>query len=215
MPISLQNKLNELALSSDNFYKMALIYLRILAKMPAIPLGETGIGKTALIELLSKIMNYQFIKLDVHAGLPKEMIIRTVNYVNSIACKENKILLFFDEINTNSNINGLLKEIVVDHMLEGVRISPHIVVLATCNPYKMKKDPSDTLTTGLRNRHRKQEHLVYRVLPMSESMLYFIWNYDSLNIKDEIFYIKKIISSNGIFNSQEINNCILEQVFLS
>lgn len=37
--------------------------------MPAIPLGETGIGKTALIELLSMMMNYKYFKLDVHAGI--------------------------------------------------------------------------------------------------------------------------------------------------
>lgn len=42
---------------------MALIYLRIACKMPAIPMGETGIGKTALIELLSNIMSYHYLKL--------------------------------------------------------------------------------------------------------------------------------------------------------
>lgn len=51
---------------------MALIYLRIITKMPSIPMGESGIGKTALIELLSQIMNYHYIKLDVHAGITKE-----------------------------------------------------------------------------------------------------------------------------------------------
>jgi len=35
---------------------MALIYLRIKARIPAILMGETGIGKTALIDLLSVIM---------------------------------------------------------------------------------------------------------------------------------------------------------------
>ena len=37
--------------------------------MPAIPMGETGIGKTALIELLAKFMSYSYVKLDVHAGV--------------------------------------------------------------------------------------------------------------------------------------------------
>jgi len=79
MPHSLQNKLKEIAIYSDNFYKMALIYLRIASKMPAIPMGETGIGKTALIDLLSKIMGYQYIKLDVHAGIQKEQILEKVD----------------------------------------------------------------------------------------------------------------------------------------
>ena len=53
---------------------MALIYLRITTKLPSIPMGESGIGKTALIELLSRIMSYAYIKLDVHAGVSKELI---------------------------------------------------------------------------------------------------------------------------------------------
>jgi E3 ubiquitin-protein ligase RNF213 len=78
MPFQLQQRLSEIAIYSDNFYKMALIFLRISSKMPAIPMGETGIGKTALIELLSLMMGYQYLKLDVHAGVSKEEIIRIV-----------------------------------------------------------------------------------------------------------------------------------------
>lgn len=29
------------------------------------------------------------------------------------------VVLFFDEINTNENVEGLLKEIVIDRMLDG------------------------------------------------------------------------------------------------
>lgn len=54
---------------------MALIYLRVASKMPAIPMGETGIGKTVLIDLLSTLMGYQYIKLDVHSGVKKQEII--------------------------------------------------------------------------------------------------------------------------------------------
>ncbi len=50
---------------------------------------------------------------------------------------------------------------------------------------------------------------------MPESFFYFIWNYDKLNVKDEIFYIKKIIDCEEIFSQQEINYLIGESVFLS
>jgi hypothetical protein len=50
------NKLTEIALSEDNFFKIALIYLRMRSQIPVILMGETGIGKTALLELLSYIM---------------------------------------------------------------------------------------------------------------------------------------------------------------
>ena len=41
-------------------------------------MGETGIGKTALVKLLSSIMDYQFITLDVHAGITKEQILEKI-----------------------------------------------------------------------------------------------------------------------------------------
>jgi MoxR-like ATPase len=57
---------------------MALLFMRFEADMPSIMMGETGIGKTALIILLSKIINYKLITKDVHAGVTKEDIIKTV-----------------------------------------------------------------------------------------------------------------------------------------
>ena len=38
-------------------------------------MGETGIGKTALVELLSSIMNYKFYTLNIHAGITEKDII--------------------------------------------------------------------------------------------------------------------------------------------
>ncbi len=56
---------------------------------------------------------------------------------------------------------------------------------------------------------------MYRVLPLPQSIGYFVWNYDSLAIEDEIFYIKKIVQCEGVFTAREINSLIVEQVFLS
>ena len=110
-----------------------------------------------------------------------------------------------------------MKEILVDHCIEGVEISKYVVAVAACNPYKLKDDIRETFTSGLRNKklEAKNQYLVYRVLPMPESMFYFVWNYDSLATEDEIFYIKKIIQCEGVFTSREINSLIVEQVFLS
>jgi len=50
---------------------------------------------------------------------------------------KNKIyIMFLDEINTNSNIDGLIKEIIIDRHCQGVQISPNIRIVAACNPYK-------------------------------------------------------------------------------
>ena len=96
---------------------MALIALRILAKIPVILMGETGIGKTALVKLLSSIMLMKFDTLNVHAGINSNEIIE---FVNKYSNNDDDIVLFFDEINTNQHVEGLLKDIVIDRMLDGL-----------------------------------------------------------------------------------------------
>ena len=49
------------------------------------------------------------------------------------------MLLFFDEINTNIHVDGLLKEIVIDRRVHGVKLHPNILIVAACTPYQLKK----------------------------------------------------------------------------
>jgi midasin (ATPase involved in ribosome maturation) len=53
----LHEKLKEFAINEDNFKKLTLIAQRINAKLPVILMGETGIGKTYMIQFLSYIMD--------------------------------------------------------------------------------------------------------------------------------------------------------------
>ena len=64
--------------------------------------------------------------------------------------RENKIILFFDEINTNPNVSGILKEVLIDKVLEGNPLPPNVVPIAAANPYKLRKKHVDTLTRGLK-----------------------------------------------------------------
>lgn len=54
-----------------------------------------------------------------------------------------------DEINTNKNIEGVLKEVLIDHKLEGEILPKNFVVLAAANPYifksKQEVDNADLL----------------------------------------------------------------------
>jgi MoxR-like ATPase len=43
--------------------------MRIRANIPVILLGETGIGKTALVRLLTNIMGIYFESKDIHSGI--------------------------------------------------------------------------------------------------------------------------------------------------
>ena len=56
-------------LTKDNVIKIAIIFLRIMAKIPVIIMGETGVGKTILIQYLSELISGQIETLNVHAGL--------------------------------------------------------------------------------------------------------------------------------------------------
>jgi len=67
--------LTKISIAEDNFFKMVLIYLRIYSGLPVILMGETGIGKTALIELLSNIMSCKLKILNIHAGVTEVEII--------------------------------------------------------------------------------------------------------------------------------------------
>lgn len=56
-------------MTDDNFFKIAMIFLRIEASLPVVLMGETGIGKTSLIQLLSNIMDANLKILNIHAGI--------------------------------------------------------------------------------------------------------------------------------------------------
>ena len=98
-----EKDLKNIVFTLDNFMKLVLIYLRIRANQPIILMGETGVGKTSLVEYLSKIIDAEFRVLNVHAGVTEDEIIAFVEDAQNVARNNNdrKIILFFDEINTN------------------------------------------------------------------------------------------------------------------
>ena len=53
--------------------------------------------------------------------------------------EKRKVIIFFDEINTNSNISGLLKEIFVDRHILGDLLEDNISIVSACNPFKLRK----------------------------------------------------------------------------
>ena len=92
------------------------------------------------------------------------------------ALQNMKFILFLDEVNTNKNIEGVLKEILVDNKLCGERLSPNIVVLAATNPYIFKSRRENENVDLLKVRMARDQkdadsanNLVYHVFPMAES----------------------------------------------
>ncbi len=64
--------LNRIVFTRDNFLKLALIYVRVRVALPVIIMGETGIGKTAVISYLADIMSYDFKIFNMHAGISEQ-----------------------------------------------------------------------------------------------------------------------------------------------
>jgi hypothetical protein len=60
-----------------------------------------------------------------------------------------KVIIFFDEINTNQNISGLLKEIFIDRCVLGEPLMENIALISACNPYKLRDKELSQQTSGL------------------------------------------------------------------
>eukprot|EP01083_Nonionella_stella_P238378 835382_1 len=62
------------ALTYDNMLKMIAIYFRVKANIPVILMGETGCGKTSLLNYLAKAADIEIERADVHGGFTAKHI---------------------------------------------------------------------------------------------------------------------------------------------
>lgn len=203
------------ALTPDNLLKMVLIVLRIQGHQPIIIMGETGCGKTSLIRYLSMICQIKLHILSIHAGVTGETIIERVTKCDSDAKANFKhnFWLFLDEINTCDHL-GLICDVVCHRRCNGKRLAPNLKILAACNPYRLRSDKS-ILTSGLQGKI-KTDHLsklVYRVKPLPETMIDYVWDYGSLQKKDEESYIKRMIQ--GLFSNNDFEKLFVTLLIMS
>ena len=210
-PDSLKYKINEeikkkgYEFTVDNFVKMILIYLRIRANVPLILMGETGCGKTSLIETLYLFIEdrYKLISFNIHSGLSYNDIknfFKDKNLLLEPGTKEKKqeenkekIILFLDEINTTDCIN-LLCDIFVRHTYLTYDLKSNVFIIAACNPYRLML--SDIKEIGYINKksHRIR-NLVYTVNPLPLGLINYVFDFGSVKDEDEIKYIKKFIDT--------------------
>ena len=223
----------------DNFVKMVLIYLRIRANVPLILLGETGCGKTSLIEALFLFLadRYKLIKFNIHSGLSYHEISKffedndlftrksALDELKKLLNKEKKeekeknVILFLDEINTTNSLN-LLCEIFVRHSFLGHPLKPNIFVIAACNPYRLML--SDTEEIGYINKkmHRVR-NLVYTVNPLPLCLINYVFDFGNVKDEDEKKYIRKFVNTflnekfsiNNYHNYTKILEIIISAVY--
>ena len=204
----------------DNFIKMVRILLNIEAKIPVILMGETGVGKTKIFEMLSTLYgkgNLNWKKLEIHAGITDEDI---VNFIEKIIKEDNEknieiknesnrdlVWVFLDEINTCNSL-GLITEIMCRHTYLGKKINENFVFFGACNPYRVlnKKMRESGLVYYNTKEKSQLNNLVYSVNPLPHSLLNFVFDFGSLRPEDERKYIHNTIVS--IIDSIKANNLI-------
>jgi len=208
-------------LTVDNLLKMLSIFSRIRAGLPVIIMGETGCGKSSLIRQLCALAKLPLHTLNIHGGMDDRQVLdwmqAQVQFVRGMHASR-RLIVFLDEVNT-CNSMALFKEITCDRTLEGVPLPNNLVVIAACNPYRIRKHTLDAdkhLGTGLV--YGKQasgdgshggldnieevsgitdplEDLVYRVHPLPESMVDHVFDFGSLSADTEQLYINSIIKT--------------------
>ncbi|WAR09055.1 R213A-like protein [Mya arenaria] len=207
-------------LTTDNVKKMLAIYMRFRCNIPVIVMGETGCGKTRLIDFLCKLQRpldslvQNMIILKIHGGTTANVISKKVKFAQKIARENLKkygqqmyTVLFFDEANTTEAI-GVIKEIMCDRAIAGRKLDdcPNLKFVAACNPYRKHSEDlikklekaglgyhieADKTTDKLGNIPMRK--LVYRVQPLPRSLLPFVWDFGQLNSDDEENYIRQMI----------------------
>ncbi|XP_038050831.1 uncharacterized protein LOC119723980 [Patiria miniata] len=186
------------ALTPDNLMKMVLIHMRVKSRVPVVIMGETGCGKTTLITFLARVCEVQFEVMNFHAGVSKRNIIDFITKMQKDAEDnlDHDIWCFLDEINTCDHL-GLLSEIICHQTCLGERLPPNLVFLAACNPYSLRKGESHT--SGLQGKLTvdEQSKLVYRVHPLPEALMDYVWDYGALNAKDEEAYTHRMVKDIG------------------
>ena len=210
---------------SDNYIKMVRILLNIEAKIPTILLGETGVGKTKLIEILSSLYGNgksRWKILQIHAGITDQDIVDFIERITQEAIDDNVLddytWVFLDEINTCNSL-GLITEIMCNHTYLGKKINPNFIFIGACNPYRLmtKKMRESGLVYYNMKDDNKLNNLVYTVNPLPHSLLNFVFDFDMLRPKDEKKYIANMIRSmiseikdKGLI--PEINEKVLEEI---
>lgn len=122
-------------LTSDNMLKMMAIFMRFTVSIPIIIMGETGVGKTRLVNFMCALMRRgkdveNFFILKMHGGITERDVFDIVR--KGIKHSRKNILkgvtttvIFFDEANTSDAISSI-KTVLVDRLVDGERIPSDI-----------------------------------------------------------------------------------------
>ena len=182
-----------------------MIYIKELSESgnPCILIGETGCGKTTLIEFLChNILNERLKCFKIHSCTNiKILASKIIKEINLAEKNPRKIFnLFFDEFNTSSNM-AFFKKLFSEKQISGIKLPSNIKLFAACNPYRFtlpwencKVCNCSGLEISYLNKYFKREtKSTYLVEIISPSLELYLINFGPLMDEDEEKYIKEII----------------------
>ena len=148
-------------LTTDNVLKMLAIHMRFRCNIPVVVMGETGCGKTRMVEFMSKLKagkqkqipkpahnqhpqsdaarNMMIVK--VHGGITVRHIQQHMRRAVELATTNQRehgidTILFLDEANTTEAVYAI-KEFVCDGSIHGKSVEEcGLRIVAACNPYR-------------------------------------------------------------------------------
>ena len=209
-------------ITRDNFLKILMICQRAQLGLPIIIQGETGCGKTYMINFISTcLLQDEFRCLTLHAGVTETELIKRLQEYFKLAneLKEDSessrnqkerwnegfdrgrwLWILMDEFNT-SPLQSLLTEIMVERKASFTdqlpTIPENIVFVGCCNPYRVKLskggNEADDPQVGLVQQSRRVD-LSHRVFKVPSSLLNYVWDFGQVSYEDEMKYIEAIIN---------------------
>ena len=159
--------------------------------------------KNKLVRYLARTCDVPLRVFNFHAGVTEDQIMHFVGKVTEFALsaqmRKRSVWVFLDEINTCDYL-GTINEIMCHGTIRGKPLPSNLVFIAACNPYRLRQ--GKMLTSGLSEKISTDEYskLVYRVHPLPETMIDYVWDYGSVSPEDEKRYIARMVE--GVFNNR-------------
>ena len=98
--------------------------------------------------------------------------------LKEISYKEEKIILFIDEINTTNNLN-LFVDLFNEHSFLGYSLKDNIYIIAACNPYRLMISYNNEIFYFNKKRHLIR-NLVYIVNSLPLSLINYVFDFGNL-----------------------------------
>nr|XP_018671622.1 LOW QUALITY PROTEIN: E3 ubiquitin-protein ligase rnf213-alpha-like [Ciona intestinalis] len=220
-------------LTTDNVLKMLAIHMRFRCGIPVVIMGETGCGKTRMVEFMSKLKTIKrkgvenvnnMIIVRVHGGITvpaiQEHARNAIELATTNAKKNVETMLFLDEANTTEAIYAI-KEFVCDGTVCGEDMDQgNLKIVAACNPYRKHTEQAlkNMEQSGLGFRVKTEDttdklgnipmrQLVYKVIALPPSMQPLVWDFGQLTNEAEKIYILQMVS-----HLREALNIYLDQL---